>query len=52
MHTIIKSNKFRGNLIYSRPSGDDKESDEFYRNNRNLNFRTDILEISSVIEFY
>ena len=25
---------------------------EFYRNNRSLNFRTDILEISSVVEFY
>ena len=43
---------FRGNLIFSRLSGDDKESPEFYRNNRSLNFRTDILEISSVIEFY
>ena len=43
---------FRGNLIFSRLSGDDKESPEFYRNNRSLNFRTDILEISSVVEFY
>jgi len=43
---------FRGNLIFSRISGDDKQSPEFYRNNRSLNFRTDILEISSVVEFY
>lgn len=43
---------FRGSLIFSRLSGDDKESPEFYRNNRSLNFRTDILEISSVVEFY
>jgi len=43
---------FRGSLIFSRLSGDDKESPEFYRNNRCLNFRTDLLEISSVIEFY
>ena len=43
---------FRGNFIFSRLSGNDKESDEFYRNNRSLNFRTDILEISSVVEFY
>ena len=43
---------FRGNLIFSRLSGDDKESPEFYRNNRSLNFRTDVLEISSVVEFY
>ncbi len=43
---------FRGSLIFSRLSGDDKESPEFYRNNRSLNFRTDVLEISSVVEFY
>ena len=43
---------FRGSLIFSRLSGNDKESPEFYRNNRSLNFRTDILEISSVVEFY
>ena len=43
---------FRGSLIFSRLSGNDKESQEFYRNNRSLNFRTDILEISSVVEFY
>ena len=43
---------FKGNLIFSRLSGDDKESPEFYRNNRSLNFRTDVLEISSVVEFY
>ncbi len=43
---------FRGNLILSRVSGDDKQSPEFYRNNRSLNFRTDVLELSSVVEFY
>ena len=43
---------FRGSLIFSRLSGDDKESPEFYRNNRSLNFRTDVLELSSVVEFY
>ena len=43
---------FRGNLIFSRLSGDDKESPEKYRNNRSLNFRTDLLELSSVVEFY
>ena len=43
---------FRGNLIFSRLNGDDKESPEFYRNNRSLNFRTDVLELSSVVEFY
>tara|TARA_B110001450_G_scaffold243231_1_gene254323 strand:+ start:1919 stop:3190 length:1272 start_codon:yes stop_codon:yes gene_type:complete len=43
---------FRGNLIFSRLSGDDKQAPEFFRNNRSLNFRTDVLELSSVVEFY
>ena len=43
---------FRGNLIFSRLSGNDKESTEKYRNNRSINFRTDVLELSSVVEFY
>ena len=43
---------FRGSLIFSRLSGDDKESEEFYRNNRNLNFRTDIIEFTATTEFY
>jgi len=43
---------FRGNFIFSRISGDDSKSPEFYRNNRNLNFRTDILELSAVTEYY
>ena len=43
---------FRGNLIFSRLTGDDKQSSEFYRNNRSLNFRTDILEFSSLVEIY
>ena len=43
---------FRGSLIYSRLSGDDKESEEFFRNNRNLNFRTDIIEFTATTEFY
>ena len=43
---------FRGTLIYSRLSGNDKESEEFYRNNRNLNFRTDIIEFTATTELY
>ena len=43
---------FRGSLIYSRLSGNDKQSEEFYRNNRNLNFRTDIIELTATTEFY
>lgn len=44
--------RFRGNLIFSRISGDDSKTDEFYRNNRNLNFRTDILELSAMTEYH
>jgi hypothetical protein len=42
----------RANLVYSRLSGNDKESEEFYRNNRNLNFRTEIIELTAITEFY
>ena len=42
----------RANLIYSRLSGNDKESEEFYRNNRNLNFRTEIIELTAITEFF
>jgi hypothetical protein len=44
--------RFRGNLIFSRISGDDSKTDEFYRKNRNLNFRTDILELSAMTEYH
>ena len=44
--------RFRGNLIFSRISGDDSKTDEFFRNNRNLNFRTDILELSATTEYH
>ena len=43
---------FRGSLIYSRLSGNDKQSQEFYRLNRSLNFRTNIIELTATTEFY
>ncbi len=44
--------RFRGNLIFSRISGDDSKTEELFRNNRNLNFRTDILELSATTEYH
>lgn len=41
-HTVA----YRFNFIYSRISGDDKYSSNYARNLRNLNFRSDIFEIS------
>ena len=44
--------RYRGNLSFSRISGNDNKSPEFFRNNRNLNFRTDILELSAITEYH
>tara|TARA_Y100000991_G_scaffold155840_1_gene118626 strand:+ start:146 stop:1279 length:1134 start_codon:yes stop_codon:yes gene_type:complete len=44
--------RYRGNLSFSRISGNDNKSQEFFRNNRNLNFRTDILELSAITEYH
>ena len=44
--------RFRGNLMFSRISGDDQKTEEFYRNNRNLNFRTEIIELSASTEYH
>ena len=44
--------RYRGNLIFSRISGNDNKSQEKFRNNRNLNFRTDILELSAITEYH
>ncbi|MBS1646018.1 MAG: hypothetical protein JST67_01620 [Bacteroidetes bacterium] len=43
---------FRGNLYYGMVSGDDTHSKEAFRRNRNLNFRSPILELSGQVEFY
>ena len=43
---------FRANLAFARVSADDKESTDLGRINRNLNFRSNILEISAITEFY
>ena len=43
---------FRANLAVSTVSADDQETAEFYRNNRNLHFRSPIIEFSGITEFY
>ena len=43
---------FRANVALANISGDDSQTQEFYRNNRNLNFTTYIFESSAILEFY
>ncbi len=43
---------FRANVALASISGDDAQTAEFYRNNRNLNFTTYLLESSAIFEFY
>ena len=43
---------FRANLAFARVGADDKESTDLGRINRNLNFRSNILEFSAITEFY
>ena len=33
-------------------SADDGETEEYYKNNRNLHFKSPIIEISAITEFY
>lgn len=50
-YKIIKQISFRANFFYGRVNGDDKLTKEPYRNARNLNFRSPIIEFSSQLEF-
>ncbi len=43
---------FKGMLTYAMVSGNDALTDEKYRNNRNLNFHSSIIELSAQIEYY
>ncbi|HEU4717883.1 MAG TPA: DUF6089 family protein [Bacteroidia bacterium] len=43
---------YRANLGYGKVMGDDKLTQERFRNNRNLNFRSNIFEFSAQVEFY
>ena len=41
----------KGNLIYGVVRGDDKLTTEFFRNRRNCNFRSPLVELSGQLEF-
>jgi hypothetical protein len=43
---------FKGMLAIGMLRGDDKWTKDIYRNNRNLNFRAPIVELSATAEFY
>ncbi|MBL17812.1 MAG: hypothetical protein CL848_02910 [Crocinitomicaceae bacterium] len=50
-HLTNKLN-FRANISYAKISADDQQTQEFYRNNRNLNFTSNIFELAAILEFY
>jgi hypothetical protein len=43
---------YRANFCYGFVSGDDALTQERYRKNRNLNFKSNIFEFSAIVEFY
>ncbi|NUM49833.1 MAG: hypothetical protein HUU48_01840 [Flavobacteriales bacterium] len=49
---LSNSNIIKGGLTYLRVNGDDKLTTEYFRNFRNLKFRSPILELSAIYEFY
>jgi hypothetical protein len=50
-YKINKNINVHSSLNYLRLSGDDRLTKDIYRNNRNLNFKSNIFELSSRIEF-
>ncbi|HLG03817.1 MAG TPA: DUF6089 family protein, partial [Bacteroidia bacterium] len=55
MHMRYRANRFigfRANLAYGIVNGNDALTEEKYRKNRNLNFKSNIIELSTVVEFY
>ena len=43
---------FRGNLAFAQIGADDALSKDLNRRNRNLNFKSNILELSAIVEYY
>jgi uncharacterized protein DUF6089 len=43
---------FKGMLTYAMVSGNDADTKDFIRHNRNLNFRSPIIELSAQVEYY
>jgi hypothetical protein len=54
-HIRYRNNRYigyRANMSYGKVFGNDALTQERFRNNRNLNFKSNIIEFSAVIEFY
>jgi hypothetical protein len=43
---------FRGNLSFAQIGADDAISKDLHRANRNLNFKSSIIEVSGIVEYY
>ncbi len=43
---------YKMNFLYGKVSGDDKLTQERFRNNRNIHFKSNIFELSTQLEFY
>ena len=52
VYNLTRKLSFRTNLAFARISADDSQTGEFFRNNRNLNFTSNIGEFSAIVEFY
>jgi hypothetical protein len=55
VHLRYRNNRFvgyRANFAYGKVYGNDALTEERYRHNRNLNFKSNIFEFSTVLEFY
>ena len=52
LYHLTRKLNFRTNFSFASISADDAQTNEFYRNNRNLNFTSNIIEVSGIIEFY
>ena len=51
IYNLASKITLRANAAISQISGDDAETQEFYRNNRRLNFKTTLAELALISEF-
>ncbi len=51
IYNLASKVTLRANAAISQISGDDAETQEFYRNNRRLNFKTSLIEVALMSEF-
>lgn len=51
-YKINPSFKARTHLLYGRLNGDDALTEERFRNNRNLSFRSPVVELAFMVEYY